>query len=454
VIVFIVSSFFSSNPSKNLYKDKRISLSYEKMSFQTAKGVRDVPPEEKIIKNKVIGIIKKYFELYGFSPLETPTLERYETLAAKYGAGVGSDVLKETFKLTDQGKRKLGLRFEMTTSLARYIAENPNLKLPFKRYEVGRVFRDGPIKLGRYREFWQCDVDSIGTKSMLADAEQIAVLYSVFKELGFNFVIKVNNRKLLNGILNQAEIKEKKEALISIDKLDKIGEKGVSKELQDRGYKPVQIKKLFSLLSGSLREVKKKVIDEEGLEGIDELQELFSYLKQMGVKAEFDISLARGQAYYTGTVIEAYLKKSAITGSIAGGGRYDEMIGGYVGGGRKIPAVGVSFGIEPIMEALKLQQEMNKRSLAQVLVLPINTIKESLQICQELRENEIKVDLAMLKGVSKNLQYANALSIPYVIIIGENELKKKKFLLRDMNSGMEQMLTLKQLISELNSSNE
>jgi len=419
------------------------------MSFQTAKGVRDVPPEEKIIKNKVIDIIKKYFELYGFSPLETPTIERYETLAAKYGAGAGSDVLNETFKLTDQGKRKLGLRFEMTTSLARYVADNPNLKLPLKVYQIGQVFRDGPIKRGREREFWQADADTLGSKSILADAEQIAVLYSVFKELKFNFVIKVNNRKLLNGILNQVGIKDKKEALISIDKLDKIGEKGASKELQEKGYKPIQIKKLFSLLNGSLREVKKKVTDEEGSEGINELQELFSDLKQMGVKAEFDISLARGQAYYTGTVIEAYLKKNAITSSIAGGGRYDEMIGGYVGGGRNIPAVGVSFGLTPIMEALKLQQEMNKRSLAQVLVLPINTIKESLQVCQELRENEIKVDLAMLKGVSKNLQYANALGIPYVVIIGENELKKKKVLLRDMNSGMEQMLTVKQVVSKL-----
>ena len=143
------------------------------------------------------------------------------------------------------------------------------------------------------------------------EVKSISGLITRRKELGFNFVIKVNNRKLLNGILNQAGIKEKKEALISIDKLDKIGEKGVSKELQDRGYKPAQIKKLFSLLSGSLREVKKKVTDEEGLEGINELQELFSYLKQMKVKVEFDISLARGQAYYTGTVIEAYLKKSA-----------------------------------------------------------------------------------------------------------------------------------------------
>ena len=181
------------------------------MKFQTAKGVRDIPPEEKMIKNQVVKTISRTFELYGFFPLETPIIERYETLAAKSGAGEKSDALKETFKFTDQGKRKLALRFELTTSLARYISQNPNLKLPFKRYEVGPNFRDGPIKLGRERQFWQCDADTIGVKSMLAEVEQIAILDSVFKKLNFRFEIKINNRKLLNGILNQAGIKKQKE---------------------------------------------------------------------------------------------------------------------------------------------------------------------------------------------------------------------------------------------------
>ena len=231
------------------------------MKMQTAKGVSDTPPEEKIIKNQVLSTLTQVFELYGFAPLETPVIERFDTLAAKSGSGEESDALKETFKLTDQGKRKLGLRFEFTTSLARYVAMNFNIKMPFKRYEFGPVFRDGPIKLGRYRQFWQCDADTIGTSSMLADAECVAILSTAFNKLDFKFEIKVNNRKILNGIMNQAGIKDQKEALISIDKLDKIGKEGVAKELKERGYKEPQIDKLFDLILGkvTLASLKKKI---------------------------------------------------------------------------------------------------------------------------------------------------------------------------------------------------
>src|SRR3989344_9674200 len=211
------------------------------MELQTAKGVRDIPPEEKILKNKVMDTLKEVFELYGFMPLETPILERYETLAAKGGAGEESDSLKETFTLTDQGERKLALRFELTTSLARFIAMNPQLKLPFKRYEMGPVFRDGPIKLGRYRQFWQCDIDTVGCKSMLADAEILAIVQEAFQRFDLKIIIKVNNRKLINGILEQCEIKDKELAIIAIDKLDKIGIKRVTEELIQRGYNREQI---------------------------------------------------------------------------------------------------------------------------------------------------------------------------------------------------------------------
>ena len=421
--------------------------------MQTAKGVSDTPPEEKIIKNQVLSTLTEVFELYGFAPLETPVIERFETLAAKSGAGEGSDVLNETFKLTDQGKRKLGLRFEFTTSLARYMAMNPTIKMPFKRYEFGPVFRDGPIKLGRYRQFWQCDADTIGTSSMLADAECIAILSTAFNRLNFKFEIKVNNRKILNGILNQAGIKDQKEALIAIDKLDKIGKEGVAKELKDRGYKKLQIDKVFDLILGkvTLNSLKNKITDEEGKEGLQELQQVFSYLKKMGVKeVVFDISMARGQAYYTGTVIEAYLKKSKITSSIAGGGRFDDMIGGYMGGGRVVPAVGISFGIEPMMDALKLQQEFTIKTPAKVFVLPINTIDECLGIVQELRNAGINSDISLgKKGVSKNLDYAAALGIPYVVLMGERELAQKKVMLRDMGSGEESLLSVKEVIKRL-----
>ena len=425
------------------------------MELQSAKGVKDLSPDEKILKNKVVSTITKIFERYGFAPLETPILERYETLAAKYGAGAESEVLKETFKLKDQGDRQLGLRFEMTTSLARYVAQNPTLKMPFKAYQAGPVFRDGPIKTGREREFWQADIDTIGASSMLAEAEQVALLSDVFRQLNFNFAIKVNNRKILNGILKQSGITEVREVLIAIDKLDKIGKAGVNDELKQRGYSKAQIDKVFSFLTkgASPSSLKKKITDEEGKQGVLELEEFFGYLKSMGIKEkeiEFDLSLARGQAYYTGTVIEAYLKNSTVTSSIAGGGRYDKMIGNFMGGGRESPAVGVSLGITPILEQMKMQEKMELKTLAKVLVIPINAIDESLKVAQELREKGVAADFALgKKGVTKNLEYANALGIPYVAIIGEEEVKKKKVLLKEMSSGTEQLLSVKDLVKKL-----
>ncbi|MBU0456767.1 MAG: histidine--tRNA ligase [Nanoarchaeota archaeon] len=425
------------------------------MELQTARGVRDIPPEEMILKNKVVNTLKEIFELYGFAPLETPVIERYETLAAKFGAGASSDVLKETFILTDQGKRKLGLRFELTTSLARYVAMNPNLKLPFKRYEMGPVFRDGPIKLGRVRQFWQCDVDTIGTKSMLADAEIIAVLQTVFNKLKLKVVVKVNNRKLLNGILEEAKIKNKEEAIIVIDKLNKIGNDGVTEELKEKGVTAKQIELFFSLVKENitLNELKSKVTNEEGKEGINELEELFNYLKNMGVDSVvFDISLARGLTYYTGTVFEVFAKKGKITSSLAGGGRWDDMVGNFMGGNREVPAVGVAFGLVPIMEVLKEKENVEQKTPAKIYVIPINTVKESLGVVQELRKNGISTNFSLgKKGVSKNLQYANSLGIPYTIILGEEELKKKKVVLRNMKSGQEQLLTVKQIVKKIKS---
>lgn len=423
------------------------------MELQTAKGVRDIPPEEKILKNKVMDNLKEVFELYGFMPLETPIIERFETLAAKGGAGVESDALKETFTFKDQGERKLALRFELTTSLARYVAMNPTLKMPFKRYEMGQVFRDGPIKLGRYREFWQCDIDTIGSASMLADAEILGVVNTVFKKLDLNVIIKVNNRKLLNGIFEQAGIKDKESAIIALDKYDKIGKKGVTAELTERGYSTKQIDALFKIINDqiTLEDLKEKITNSEGLTGISELQELFGYLKTMKIEnAVFDVSLARGLGYYTGTVFEVYCPDGTITSSLAGGGRWDNMIAKLMGNNQNIPAVGLAFGLEPIMDTLKAMNKVKSKTASKVYIIPIGTTNESLQIVQQLRAKGITADFCLgKKGVSKNLDYASTLGIPYVIIIGDKELDQKKVLLRDMNDGTEQLLSLNDVIKKL-----
>jgi len=421
------------------------------MDLQTAKGVRDIPPEEKKVKNQIVSTLTEVFELYGFAPLETPMLERYDTLAAKFAAGEDSDALKETFKLKDQGDRELGLRFDLTVPLARFMAMNPNLKMPFKRYEIGRVFRDGPIKLGRYREFWQCDIDTIGSASMLAEAELLAVVQAAFQKMDLEVVIKVNNRKLLNGLLIQTGISS--EAIVVLDKLDKIGESGVIAELRQKGFPEKKCKEILVLLNSniSLAALKNKVSNAEGQQGVAELEELFSYLKLLKVKAVFTPSLARGLAYYTGMVYEAFDKKGRISSSLAAGGRWDGMIAQFMGRNEVVPAVGVAFGLEPIMDLMKVQQKIaSSRSTAQVYVLPINTIAESLELVQQLRAEGIKADFCLgKKGVSKNLEYASVLGIPYVLILGEDELKKKKVLLRDMSSGTEQLLTIEKVVQKL-----
>lgn len=422
------------------------------MKLQTARGVKDLTQEEKTLQNEVIDTLKEIFVIYGFAPLETPLLERYETLAAKFAAGEDSEALKEIFILEDRGGRKLGLRFDLTVPLARYVATTPSLKLPFKRYEIGPVFRDGPIKAGRMRQFWQCDVDTIGSSSLLSEAELIALVQTTFDKLKLDVLIKVSNRKILNGILTQSGVKNKEGALIAIDKLDKIGREGVSRELKQRGYPIKQVKSLFSLVrkNMTLAQLRSKLKTEEGIQGIKELEELFFYLSQMRIKkAIFDVSLARGLAYYTGTVFEAFLKKGTMTSSLAAGGRWDSMIGKFTENGREIPAVGISFGLTPIMEVLK-EKESKKKWMVKVYVIPINTIIPALGIVQKLREAGISADFSFgRKGISKNLQYADSRSIPYVLIFGEKELAKNKVLLRDMNSGSEQLLMLKTVISRL-----
>jgi histidyl-tRNA synthetase len=407
--------------------------------MKLAKGVMDVPPEEKIVKNNLIQQLQEMFEIYGFLPLETPIIERMETLTAKGGAGEDSDVFNELFRLTDQGGRKLGLRFELTTSLARYIALNPTIKKPFKRYEIGRVYRDGPIKAGRYREFWQCDVDTVGCENMFAEAELLELAKGFFEQIGFDVIIKVNNRKLLNSILKQVGVKNVNEVLVSLDKLEKIGQKGVQKELEEKGLSLEIINNIFEIIKYKTLEELEPLLTEK--EGLEELKELFSLVEGL----EFDVSLARGLGYYTGTIFEVFAKGSKITSSIAAGGRYDKMIGKFMG--QDLPAVGLSFGLAPIMEIMK-EKGLVKKSNLDVHVIAINV--NCLSIVKELRDAKIKTSFDLLgRNLSKNLKLANSLEIPYCLIIGEEELKNKKVLLRDMKTGQQEKMSLKDAIKKL-----
>ncbi|MBI2656102.1 histidine--tRNA ligase [Candidatus Woesearchaeota archaeon] len=422
------------------------------MELQLPKGTQDFSPEEKIARDRIVNILKEVFELYGYAPLETPVFERYEVLASKYAGG--AEILKETFRLKDQGGRDLGLRYDLTVPMCRYIAMNPNIKMPFKRYQIGEVFRDGPVASARYRQFLQCDVDVIGSSSMATDAEIVSLVYMVFCKLNLEVNIKVNSRKLLNDILEYCGIeKEKQEAVIlSIDKLEKFGTDAVKNELKEQRTDEKKISTILSLITikGSneekISQLKKFLKNSEGL---NEIEEIFSYLKNTNLEADFDVSLARGLAYYTGTVFEAILKNSKVKSSAAGGGRYDNMIGSFLGKG-SYPAVGISFGVDRIYDALMEKEQITKKTNTKVYIIPIKTINESMKIAQQLRDAGINTDIdSSDRGPSKNLEYANSLGIPFVLFVGKKELQENKLKLRDMKTGEEEMAGLEDIKAKL-----
>jgi len=424
------------------------------MDIQLPKGTRDFSPEEKILRDKIVSTLKEVFELYGFVPLETPILERFDVLSSKYAGG--SEILKETFKLKDQGSRELGLRYDLTVPLARYIGMNPAIKMPFKRYQIGEVFRDGPVASARYRQFTQCDVDVIGSSSLLSEAEIISLIYDIFSRFGIDACVKFSNRKLLNELLDYCGIgKSAQESVIlSIDKLEKFGINVVRNELRNLKIDDKKAEKVLNLvnINGSNQEkiMQLKNVLKESL-GLIEIEDILTYLKNLNFAADFDISLARGLSYYTGTVIEVFIKSSNIKNAVCAGGRYDGMIGAFLGK-TNFPAVGVSFGVERIYDSLAEKEKIKQKTNTQVYIIPIKTPIESMKITQQLRGVGINADFdPMDKSPSKNLEYANALGIPYVIFVGNKELQENKIKLRDMKSGKEELLRIEEVIKKLKS---
>ncbi len=417
--------------------------------MKNVKGTRDFLPEEMILRQQVLEKMKSVFEIFGFQPLETPALEDWEVLSAK-GAG-GPEILKETYNFEDFGGRRVGLRFDLTVPLARVISSNPNLNLPFKRYQIQNVWRYGDVTKDRFREFLQADIDIVGSESMLADAEIIACVITTLTELGFKeFIVRLNNRKILTALAKYAGVPEDKviDTFRTIDKLSKIGEEGVKKELLTKISKAATSTILEIIVNKKepvLEELEKLVEDKEGFE---ELKQIISYLKQMKVKPKFeiDLSLARGLDYYTGPIFEVFAEKGI--GSIAGGGRYDKMIGLF--SGKDIPATGISFGIERMIEVMKERKMIEvKKSNVKVFVIAVNDkVRDKvLEIVQMLRNNSISVDFDLRsRSLSKQLDYANSLGIPNVIIVGEKELKNNSVKLKKMDTGKEISLKIDDMV--------
>lgn len=430
--------------------------------LQRAKGVRDFLPEEKIMRDNVIVNLVNVFESFGYNPLETPIIERYELFASKFSQGEESEAVQEGFKLTDRADRKLILRTEFTAPFARVFAMNKNLRLPFKRYQIGQIFRDGPIKLGRYREFYQCDIDVIGIADVVVDAELVDITQFVFDKLGLEIDIYINNRKLLNTILDQVgvPVAMQSSAIISIDKLEKIGADGVAKEMKEKEIDDKQIEEILKIITikgetneDTVLKLREVVKDQSSL---DEIAKTLEYITQKQ-NVIFEPSLARGLGYYTGNIFEVFLKdKSMMSSSLAGGGRYDEMIGSFLQEDKQYPAIGISFGLEAIIDVLKElnKDKENKKVVVDYYALALGgdeSLKELIEIVRPLQQQGIKIDINYnQKSFKKALEYANAENIPYVLVLGEDELKEGVIVLKNMDSGDQEKIKLGDLANKLN----
>lgn len=425
--------------------------------IQTPRGTRDFLPEEMIKREFVINKIKQVFEKYGFDPLQTPAFESWDLLSAKQSGG--EEIKQDIYYFKDKAGRELGLRFDLTVPLARVIANNPQLVKPFRRYAIGRVWRYDRPQKGRYREFWQADVDSVGSKEMISDAEFIAIDVDVFKSLGFkNFVVRINNRKVIEGLLEICNIDKNKYDIFRIlDKLEKIGLEEVKKELNKLG---VDSKKIIDFISirgkpdKTIEKAKKILKDSEiGTEGLNELEEVIKYCKMYDIidYVEIDFSIARGLNYYTGIVYETTIKGFEGIGSVCSGGRYDKLV--EIAGGESIPGVGLSFGIERIVDIMKEKNIFDSiKTKTKVFIVSVNNSvrKDCIKLAQELRKNGINAQIDIMgRNIRKQLEYVDSLGIPYAIIVGPEEVKKNKYKLKDMKKGTEQKLSQQNILNKL-----
>lgn len=409
------------------------------MKIQNVKGGYDFLPKEQKIRNYINKILKETFEEYAYLPIETPILCYYDILAGKYEED--NDILNEIYKLTDQGKRKLGLRYDLTVPFAKCIALSKNeIKFPFKRYEINKVFRDGPVKVGRDREFTQCDVDVVGLEGQMIEAELLSLYVTAFQKLNIPIQIKYNSRNAMRGFIQECKIPEEKIAstITVIDKIDKLPEEEFRENLKNLDLTKAQIDKLLKYFKQSLAEWTEAFKDTSNPDlkkGLEELNALEEYIKSLGIEDQctFAPSLARGQDYYTGNVFEVYETSGELSCAIGGGGRYDKMITDFINDGTLYPAVGISFGLTSIFELVKNRESLKESSSLDIYIIPLQTPKESLALANELRKQNLKVDIEMQnKKMKKSLDYCNKEKIPYVIILGETEIKEEKIKLKDM----------------------
>ena len=432
-------------------------MNKSKTEPRTLAGFMELMPNEQILFEQIKQKIEKTYQKFGFLPLDTPILELSEVLLAK----AGGETEKQIYRF-EKGDTDISMRFDLTVPLAKYVAKNyGNLSFPFRRYQIGKVYRGERTQKGRFREFYQCDIDIIGDGelSVINDAELPSVIYNIFKELGFdNFTIRINNRKILNGLFESLNQKENAtEILRIIDKIEKIGKEAVIEELEKIEIPSDAINKImdFIEIEGTTDEKLQKlnelnIKNEEFEKGLDELTQVVKYVRIFGIpEANFkvDLTIARGLDYYTGTVYETFLNQYRELGSVCSGGRYENLAEYYTD--KQLPGVGISIGLTRLFYKLNELQliKAEKKSIAEVLVVPmVQDLTVPIQIATDLRKKGISTEVYLNdKKIKAKMKYADKLEIPYVIVVGEDEINSGIVKIKNMKTGEEKETSIQNI---------
>jgi len=426
---------------------------------KTLPGFMELLPQDQVLFNQMKETIQKTYEKFGFLPIDTPVIESTDVLLAK----AGGETEKQLYSFT-KGDSNLTLRFDLTVPLAKYVALHSNeLSFPFRRYQIGKVYRGERAQRGRFREFYQCDIDVIGDGELniINDAEIPSIMYEIFRSFGLdNFTIRINNRKILNGLFESINAKENAVDIMRIiDKIEKIGVENVKAELRELKISEENIEKIidFIQINGTTDEKLQalenlKIENETYLLGVEELKEVIKYIRLFNVPEPYftvDVSIARGLDYYTGTVYETFLNEYKSIGSICSGGRYNNLSEYYTD--KKLPGVGMSIGLTRLFFVLN---EMNlikaeKKSISEILIISmIPDLKPAIDTANKLREAGINTEIYFdEKKVKAKFKYADKLKIPKVIVIGEDEIATGKLTLKNMETGEQEQKTIEEIIA-------
>ncbi len=444
------------------------------------KGTRDFSPEVSAKRNYIFDTVKNIYKQFGYKQIETPAMENLSVLTGKYG-DEGDKLLfkilnsgnflkkisdkelseRNTGKITKLISEK-GLRYDLTVPFARYVVQHQNdITFPFKRFQIQPVWRADRPQKGRYREFYQCDADIVGSDSLINELEIVQMIDKVFSKLNLKVTVKINNRKLLAALAERTDYVDKfTEMTVAIDKLDKIGHEKVLGELQNIGFSEEALKIIEPVLqiNGNYDEQMQYIKEhlgetESGKKGIQEIEKLFAYLNLFDFKnkVELDISLARGLNYYTGAIFEVVSDEVQI-GSVCGGGRYDDLTGVF--GLKDVSGVGISFGADRIYDVLEYLNRFPENIMASVKIMFVNFGEKEEAYClpflNKIRENGIAAELYPEPAkMKKQMKYANANNIPFVALAGENEIKEKKLTLKNMQTGNQELLSIDEIIRQL-----